>query len=58
MIAVIGDSGNEASISLHADLGFEKAGLLASTGLKFGRWVDTVIMQRPLGDGDGTLPPE
>ena len=58
MIAVIGDSGNEASISLHADMGFEKAGLLSSTGFKFGRWVDTVIMQRPLDDGDGTLPPE
>ena len=58
MIAVIGDSANEASISLHADLGFEKAGRLSSTGFKFGRWVDTVIMQRPLGDGDATLPPE
>lgn len=56
MIAVIGDSANIASIELHASQGFVRAGLLRSTGYKFGRWVDTVLMQRPLGDGDGTLP--
>ena len=56
LIAVIGDSGNSGSIQLHASLGFLHAGTLRSTGFKFGRWVDTVNMQRPLGDGDGTLP--
>ncbi|HYD66449.1 GNAT family N-acetyltransferase [Azospirillum sp.] len=56
MIAVIGDSGNAASIGVHASLGFTQAGLLHSVGFKFGRWVDCVLMQRPLGPGDGTLP--
>lgn len=52
MIAVIGDSANTASISLHAALGFRFAGVLQSSGWKFDRWVDTVLMQRALGDGD------
>ena len=56
MIAVIGDSGHIASIALHASLGFVRVGTLRSSGIKFGRWVDTVIMQRALGAGDGTLP--
>ena len=56
MIAVIGDSGNAGSIGLHASLGFLRCGALRSTGIKFGRWVDTVMMQLPLGKGDGTLP--
>ncbi len=56
LIAVIGDSGNAGSINLHASLGFLRSGTLRSTGFKFGRWVDTETMQRPLGDGDGTLP--
>ena len=56
MVAIIGDSQNQASINLHAQLGFETTGVLKSVGFKFGRWVDSVIMQRPLGDGDGTLP--
>ena len=56
MIAVIGDSGNAGSIRLHESLGFVRCGVLRSTGIKFGRWVDTVMMQRPLGAGDGTLP--
>ena len=56
MIAVIGDSGNAASIGLHRSLGFRKTGELKSTGFKFGRWVDTVEMQRALGPGDGRLP--
>jgi phosphinothricin acetyltransferase len=55
MIAVIGDSGNAGSIGLHAALGFRHTGLLASTGFKHGRWVDTVLMQRALGPGDETL---
>jgi len=56
MIAVIGDSGNAPSIGVHAALGFRQAGVMKSCGFKFGRWVDTVMMQRPLGDGDDTLP--
>jgi phosphinothricin acetyltransferase len=56
MIAVIGDSGNTPSISLHEKLGFRRAGLLRSAGFKFGRWVDSVLMQRPLGAGDTELP--
>ncbi len=56
MIAIIGDSGNAASIGLHRALGFEHTGVLRGVGFKAGRWVDTVIMQRTLGDGEGTLP--
>ncbi len=48
MVAVIGDSGNQASIRLHAALGFREVGVLKAVGLKFGRWVDTVLMQREL----------
>jgi phosphinothricin acetyltransferase len=56
IIAVIGDSANAGSIRLHASLGFVRAGLLRSSGYKFGRWVDSVYMQLPLGAGDGTKP--
>ena len=56
MVAVIGDSGNTASIALHEALGFSQVGTFRSTGFKFGRWVDTVLMQRALGPGD-TVPP-
>ena len=56
MIAVIGDSANAASIGLHASAGFLRVGTLRSAGFKFGRWVDSVLMQRPLGAGDGRPP--
>ena len=56
MIAVIGDSANAASIAVHASLGFVRAGNLRSAGYKFDRWVDSVLMQRPLGEGDGSKP--
>jgi L-amino acid N-acyltransferase YncA len=56
MLAVIGDSGNAGSIALHRRMGFTPAGSLTSVGFKFGRWVDTIVMQRPLGRGDGTPP--
>jgi len=56
MIAVIGDSANLASVALHASLGFVRCGSLRSSGYKFGRWVDTVLMQRALGPGDGAKP--
>lgn len=56
MIAGIGNSGNAASIALHHRFGFRLVGTFNSVGLKFGRWVDVVFMQRPLGVGDQTLP--
>lgn len=56
VVAVIGDSANIASIKLHAAFGFLRVGTLRSVGYKFGRWVDSVLMQRPLGTGDGTPP--
>jgi L-amino acid N-acyltransferase YncA len=56
MIAIIGDSANAASIGLHESEGFLRAGTLRSVGFKLGRWVDSVIMQRPLGAGDGSPP--
>jgi L-amino acid N-acyltransferase YncA len=56
LIAVIGDAGNAASIALHASQGFVRVGTLRSVGFKFNRWVDSVLMQRPLGPGDGTPP--
>ena len=56
MIAVIGDSGNAGSIALHARLGFVHAGVQRAVGWKHGRWLDTVIMQRALGDGDARAP--
>ena len=51
MVAVIGDSGNLASIALHDQLGFRHAGVLTAIGFKHGRWVDTVLMQREMGEG-------
>ena len=56
MVAVIGDSANTASIGLHQKLGFRPVGVLPSTGFKHRRWVDTVLMQRALGEGDTTTP--
>ncbi|MGA8025596.1 MAG: N-acetyltransferase family protein [Bryobacteraceae bacterium] len=52
MIAVIGDSGNTASIRLHSKFGFREVGVLEAVGRKFGRWVDTVILQRALYSGN------
>ncbi|VVE17461.1 GNAT family N-acetyltransferase [Pandoraea fibrosis] len=56
LIANVGDSSNAASLGLHTACGFVPAGVLKSVGFKFGRWVDTVLMQRPLNAGDTTLP--
>jgi L-amino acid N-acyltransferase YncA len=58
MLAVIGDSENAASIGVHRACGFEHTGVLKAAGWKFGRWVDVVLMQRTLGEGDGTPAPE
>ena len=56
MIAVIGDSAHAASVNLHAAAGFLRVGTLRSVGFKFGRWVDSVLMQKPLGPGDASRP--
>jgi phosphinothricin acetyltransferase len=56
MVAVIGDSENKGSIALHESLGFRMVGTLAAVGFKLGRWVDSVYMQIPLGEGSDTLP--
>lgn len=56
MVAVIGDSENIGSVGMHASLGFHHVGTLRATGLKFGRWLDTVYMQRALGAGDDDVP--
>jgi len=56
MVAVIGDSENIGSIGVHASLGFQRVGLLKSAGVKFGRWLDVVFMQRALGRGDANMP--
>jgi L-amino acid N-acyltransferase YncA len=56
MIAVIGDSENVGSIGVHSSLGFHMIGTMKSAGIKFGRWLDVVTMQRSLGRGDATLP--
>jgi phosphinothricin acetyltransferase len=56
MIAVIGDSDQPGSLALHAAAGFRTIGTFASVGFKFERWLDSVLMQRPLGSGGATLP--
>jgi phosphinothricin acetyltransferase len=58
MIAVIGDSANAGSIAVHTRAGFELIGIHRNVGFKFGRWLDTVMMQRALGDGGAAAPVE
>jgi len=57
MVALIGDSGNAGSIGLHRSCDFMHAGVMNAVGYKAGRWVDVVIMRRPLNGGD-SLPPQ
>jgi phosphinothricin acetyltransferase len=56
MIAVIGNSENTASIRLHQRMGFRQIGVCESVGFKHGRWLDTVMMQRTLGEGSSSIP--
>ena len=56
MIAVFGDSANAGSIGVHTRCGFQMIGTHTHVGFKFGRWLDTVMMQLALGDGGNTLP--
>ena len=56
MLAVIGDSAQVASIELHRAAGFRMVGTFENVGFKFGRWLDSVMMQRALGAGASTNP--
>lgn len=56
MIAVIGDSAQISSIELHRSIGFAAVGTFTNIGFKHGRWLDSVLMQRALGEGAGTHP--
>ncbi|MBC7704052.1 MAG: N-acetyltransferase [Rhodoferax sp.] len=58
LIAVIGDSGNAGSIGLHRSVGFTDVGVLKSCGWKFDQWLDVVMMECVLGQGDATAPPQ
>lgn len=59
MVAVIGDGkGNKGSVALHQSLGFLHSGTIAGSGFKFGQWIDTVIMQKPLNGGIDQRPDE
>ena len=57
LIAVIGDSANAGSVGVHRSLGFTPVGVFKSCGWKFGKWLDIVLMEKTLGEGDST-PPE
>jgi L-amino acid N-acyltransferase YncA len=57
MIAIIGDSANAGSIELHRAAGFRMVGTFDHVGFKFGRWLDSVLMQRALGIG-ASIPPD
>ncbi len=56
MIGVVGDSANTASVAVHVAAGFRLVGTFQSVGFKHGKWLDTVLMQRPLGHGDSASP--
>ena len=56
MLAVIGDSAQTPSIKVHRALGFRMVGNFENVGFKFGRWLDSVLMQRDLGPGATTQP--
>jgi phosphinothricin acetyltransferase len=56
LVAVIGDSGNQGSLGLHEALGFERVGALPAVGFKHGRWLDVVIMNKPLNGGPARDP--
>ena len=58
MVAIVGDSAHLASIELHRRAGFRLVGTLENVGWKFGRWLDTVSMQRDLGDGASAPAPD
>jgi phosphinothricin acetyltransferase len=56
VMAVIGDSANAGSVGVHKALGFSQVGIVTSCGWKFGRWLDIVLMEKSLGEGDSSRP--
>jgi len=56
MVAVISGGRNQGSLALHKKLGFFEAGVLPAVGYKHAQWVDNVIMQAPLGEGQNSAP--
>jgi len=56
LIAVIGDSGNAGSIGVHRAQGFTHVGVLKDCGWKFGKWLDVVLMEKALGEGNSSRP--
>lgn len=56
LIAVIGDSANQGSVRVHESIGFTHVGVLKSCGWKFNKWLDVVLMEKPLGLADSTSP--
>ena len=50
------DAANRASIQLHEAFGFRQVGYLPQIGYKFGKWTDSLMLQRSLGPG-ATTPP-
>jgi L-amino acid N-acyltransferase YncA len=58
MVGVIGGSDHQPSLRIHEKAGFRHLGVMEATGFKFGRWIDTVLVQLPLGEGNGTPPDE
>ena len=57
MIAIVGDPlVHQGSVALHQKAGFRRVGVLVGGGHKFDRWLDSLILQRPLGRGV-TSPP-
>ncbi|MBI5278714.1 MAG: N-acetyltransferase [Burkholderiales bacterium] len=56
LIAVIGDTANEGSVGVHRSSGFDHVGIIRSCGWKFGKWLDIVLMEKPLGEADRTAP--
>lgn len=58
LIAIVGDSNNQGSLKVHQQVGFTEIGTLKDIGFKHGRWLDTVLMQRNLGEGNNTPPPD
>lgn len=56
LLAVIGDSNNAGSIGVHRAAGFTEIGVMRSVGWKFDRWLDIVLMEKVLGDGDSSPP--
>ena len=56
LIAIVGDSNNQGSLKVHQQVGFTEIGTLKDIGFKHGCWLDTVLLQMKLGEGNSTLP--